>query len=447
MPTLSAAGSAKILRLGVIHGGKIVEERLLRKRQPVVVGESTKNTIVLPPSAGVGASFRLFDVDTDGYQLAFTDAMEGRISVDDDVQDFASLRANGAAKKRNDHYVLALADKSRGKVVLGDVTLLFQFVTPPPEAPRTSLSPELRHTLLYGMDWNFAFYLGLVTLIYVSFALYVRTIPIPEEDTLAQIDDRFAKMIAPTMKDTPKEAEKPAEDKKGAEAPKQEKKKEEKAEERPQTEEAQQAHRKEIQQKIGNKGVLAILGTLGNGAKGGAVADVFSEGKAVSGDIDKAFQGIGGVDVARGDNATTRGGTGTGTATSIGGLQTAGGGKVGLGEKAEQRVGNVQASAPEVDSGALDPQAIARVVKGRLSAVKECYEHELKRNPKLSGKVVIRFTIEEDGRTTGVSVEDNSMGNADVGTCIVSRFERFRFPKPSGGQVTATFPFIFTPSS
>ncbi len=436
------ASAPKILRLGVIHGGKIVEERLLRKRQPVVVGESSKNTIILPPSAGVGLAFRLFDTDGGGYQLAFTDQMQGRISVGDTVTDFDVLKSKGLAKKRSDHYAVPLDEQTRGKIVLGDVTLLFQFVSPPPDVPKVVLPSNIRNSLAYAIDWWFAFYFALVTVLYLGAALYIRTIPVPEEDTLAQIDDRFAKMLMPKLQDKPKD-EKPSLDKKSDE-PKAEKKKEpEKKEDLSDDQVA--TRRKQIQKQVGNKGVLAILGTLGKG--NGAVADVFSEGKAVNGDIDSAFAGINGVEVARGDNTSSRGGKGAGNASSIGGLQTSGGGKVGLGEKSESRVGNVQASTPEVDGGALDPNAIARVVRSRLSAVKECYEHELKRNPKLAGKVVIRFSIDEDGRVASASVEENTMGDAEVGTCIVSRFERFRFPKPDGGTVTATFPFIFTPSS
>ena len=38
----------KILRIGVILGDKIVEERLVRERGPVSIGQSAKNTFAVP---------------------------------------------------------------------------------------------------------------------------------------------------------------------------------------------------------------------------------------------------------------------------------------------------------------------------------------------------------------------------------------------------------------
>ena len=37
-------GAPKILRIGIIQNGKIVEERLVRKRENVTIGQSTQAT-------------------------------------------------------------------------------------------------------------------------------------------------------------------------------------------------------------------------------------------------------------------------------------------------------------------------------------------------------------------------------------------------------------------
>ena len=39
-----AKADAKILRVGIIQGGKIVEERLMRRRERITIGQSPKNT-------------------------------------------------------------------------------------------------------------------------------------------------------------------------------------------------------------------------------------------------------------------------------------------------------------------------------------------------------------------------------------------------------------------
>jgi len=103
------------------------------------------------------------------------------------------------------------------------------------------------------------------------------------------------------------------------------------------------------------------------------------------------------------------------------------------------------AMAPEVD-GSLDSGKIASVVKSRIRSVQDCYEKELKKNPKLGGKITIRFTIGEDGKVSEARTESDSMGNPAVADCILSRLRHWRFPKPEGGNVTVSYPFVFAPS-
>ena len=43
-----SAQHGKVLRVGVILGGKIVEERLIRTRETVTIGQSAKNTFSIP---------------------------------------------------------------------------------------------------------------------------------------------------------------------------------------------------------------------------------------------------------------------------------------------------------------------------------------------------------------------------------------------------------------
>src|SRR5437879_12362936 len=71
----------KILRMGIIQQGKIVEERLVRKREHVTIGQSSKNTFVVPASNYLPRSFTLFELTPKGYALHFTDAMDGRVAL------------------------------------------------------------------------------------------------------------------------------------------------------------------------------------------------------------------------------------------------------------------------------------------------------------------------------------------------------------------------------
>ena len=109
------------------------------------------------------------------------------------------------------------------------------------------------------------------------------------------------------------------------------------------------------------------------------------------------------------------------------------------------RISVVKSEAPAVD-GELDPAMVAKEVRTRLGAIKACYERALKRNPNLSGKVVIHWTITQAGTVSGVDVETDTLGDAEVASCIKSLVARWRFPAPAGGSVEVSFPFVFQSS-
>ena len=116
------------------------------------------------------------------------------------------------------------------------------------------------------------------------------------------------------------------------------------------------------------------------------------------------------------------------------------------GTKTEAAVsGNLKTEAPEVD-GKLDANEINTVMKRQLKALRDCYEGALKRNRKLSGKLVIKFEIEESGRTQNIGFEEDSLGSSEVRECIERRAKYWRFPKPDGGSVFVAYPIVFTPA-
>jgi hypothetical protein len=127
-----------------------------------------------------------------------------------------------------------------------------------------------------------------------------------------------------------------------------------------------------------------------------------------------------------------------------GGGSIAGGG-TGAAATEKKVSGVVKSEAPAVD-GELDPAMVAKEVRSRLGAIKACYERALKRNPNLSGKVVIHWTITQAGTVSGVDVEQDTLGDAEVASCIKSLVARWRFPAPSGGSVDVSFPFVFQSS-
>ncbi|HEY1098399.1 MAG TPA: AgmX/PglI C-terminal domain-containing protein, partial [Myxococcota bacterium] len=61
------------------------------------------------------------------------------------------------------------------------------------------------------------------------------------------------------------------------------------------------------------------------------------------------------------------------------------------------------------------------------------------------GKLVVEFTIGEDGKVVSASVVKDGLGSAEVGTCVVNLLKRLRFPAPADGEVTISNPFVFQP--
>jgi TonB family protein len=442
----------RILRIGIIQGGRIIEERLIRKRDTVSIGSGSGATFSIPMT-NLPKDYPLFVMKGGQYHLSFTDAMAGSVTVKDAALDFNSIKAQKLAKKTGDSYHYPMPTDSRGKVVLGDVTVLFQFVIPPPEPPKPQL-PELAKGYWFKkIDKPYAATLGATFLAHVGFIMAIQAAPLPKEPTFDEIPNRILKMILPekTVEETrPDEGggdEADLEDVKEV--------KETKKESKGGGEAAKGMGRQtaaEVKSKVMGTGILKVIGSLGTGSEGGALADVLKGGGG-SASLEGALSGIGTIGYATSEGQATRlgaGGSGDGAAT-IGELGTAaatgkvGGGGVGEVKKEAKITGAISAMAPEVD-GSLDSGKIASVVKSRIRSVQDCYEKELKKNPKLGGKITIRFTIGEDGKVSEARTESDSMGNPAVADCILSRLRHWRFPKPEGGNVTVSYPFVFAPS-
>ncbi|HCP44703.1 MAG TPA: hypothetical protein DIU15_01515 [Deltaproteobacteria bacterium] len=142
---------------------------------------------------------------------------------------------------------------------------------------------------------------------------------------------------------------------------------------------------------------------------------------------------------------------GGGTAAGLGGLGTRGSG---MGASGYGRGGGFYGKkgggSPGVGTGdpiilgALDKSIIDRIVKQHLAKIRYCYQKELNKNPKLFGKVVVKFVIAKDGSVSSASTKASTLNNPIVEKCINSRFMRMRFPSPKGGGIViVSYPFVF----
>lgn len=96
--------------------------------------------------------------------------------------------------------------------------------------------------------------------------------------------------------------------------------------------------------------------------------------------------------------------------------------------------------------GDLAFELISQTLNDNIGGIKFCYELGLKRNPALSGKVEVEFTIGEDGRVSDAIVKSSTLKDKHVEDCILRKIRSLRFPKPSGGKITVKYPFVFEQS-
>jgi len=439
-----AAQQEKVLRIGVIQSGKIVEERVLPARQAVTLGTSPRNTIVVP-LANAPESVVVFAYQGDRYVLQFEQGAEGRVQGPKGAADLSALVSQGVAKPAGKICSVPVNEDQRGKLVIGEITLLWQFVAPPAEVPKPALPKEAKGAHFKSMDRLFSVVLVVSFALHSGFYIALANTELPKEVTLEEIPDRYAKVLIPER--MPKPPEKKEEKK--AEAPaqqKQEKAEEKKPETQEQVAQKKAARAAAVAKAVQSKGLLKVLGALGPGTGGGAVADVFGSGGGM-GDVASALSGAGGVAVATDPGAGGgRKGGGEGGAASIGNLATTGGGKVGLGTKTEVKVsGSVAAEEAEVDSSDIDQGKLGAFVRARMGLIKACYENALKRNPALKGKISIRFTILETGALSDISTAQNSLGSAEVASCIMNTMRSWRTQFRPSGPVTVEYPFVFQP--
>ncbi len=270
----------------------------------------------------------------------------------------------------------------------------------------------------------------------------------PEKADITAIPTRFAKLIVENVPKPEKKKEVGTGEKKEEKQTKAQKMEETKEQEKAATGNVSEKARKEaIRRKIRHVGVIAILTSKGGQ---GIVKDVVSAANSI-GDLDQVLSSMGGVETAKAGMdieaiKKTRVG-GAVASADIGSLGVGPGQKVALGSKKIRRVrASINLGGGKI-SGALAGEVIRRTVRRNINGVKYCYEKELKRNPKLQGKIVVLFTIGRDGRVKKARIQSTTMHNEAVESCILRMIRRWRFPRPEKGSVTVSYPFIFTPGS
>lgn len=195
----------RILRIGIIQGGRIIEERLVRHLRNVSLGQGPRNSFTIS-SENLPRSYTVFRVSPDGrYTLNFAEGMDGRVSLGGSVRTLTQAREAGMARRAGDWWHLPLDPSARGKLVIGEVTLLFQFVQAPPHVPRARLPATIQGSIGSRMDPTFSAVLAGCLVLAVAFFVTAQVVPKPTGGARSK---RFNKVVQAEMQ---RQAQKPPE--------------------------------------------------------------------------------------------------------------------------------------------------------------------------------------------------------------------------------------------
>lgn len=426
----------RALRVALIQAGRIVEDRTFTGRAKITVGTDAKSTFLVP-MAEVPVTTAVFDLTKQGTALLFDAQTRGRVSLDG--ADAPLHHYVSKATARGAQLSLCLPEDAKGRVSIGEVSLLFQFV----EAPKTPVAaplPKGARGLIGQIDRSFLVILAVSIGAHFAGAGYLSSQPVPEERdfTIEEMNiDRFASVLMPLPK-PPKSAEpeKPT----IAEAPKPKNTEPTKSPSAPLSAEA-------LKKRVRSMGMMGVIGSRGDGQSG--FGDILKDTGVT--EIAEALRGTQpGVAVASVEDATAsqRKGDEVGSTSEIEVLGTEGVKRVELREGTTNPItARVQTEKLVIDTPEVDERALTRWLNGRKSAIQSCYERELKRTPNLAGRLVIKFAITSRGRISTVDFEENSLRSVPVQQCISGLMRTWVLPFAPEDEVPVTLPFIFSAAS
>lgn len=106
-----------------------------------------------------------------------------------------------------------------------------------------------------------------------------------------------------------------------------------------------------------------------------------------------------------------------------------------------------QLAAGRTSTGVVDKDAVAKVIAQHLGEVQRCYEASLLTEGSDGGRLAVEWTIGLSGSVAQVRVLSSSLKQVSVPQCVLRALRSWTFPKPRGGVVLISYPFVFQSSS
>ncbi len=434
--SLSRAVGPKVLRVGVVRAGRIVEERIIKQRTTITVGAAETATFVVPSlAAHAKPIFKLFERVGDEYWINVLPGMTGRVAL---TNGLVTIEAAGGAP-------LKLTDEARGKVVIGDTTLLFQFVAPPIPQPRPQLplgvKAGLRNdwTLTFIVAVSFLVHFGLVGSMYSDWSDpivgdqydvrglvdMVSRIPVPpiEAPDVTAPTEPTTPAVATNV--TPAPATPPA------------------AQNSPPSDTRQTQHAPGESGAVSNERAASLAATAETMKM--QILLGMQGGPAVGSAIDRS--NVPAVDLGAVAERNV------GAVRDNGGFKTNSGGPIAANKKGGLTVlANTKSDGTGVVAGhettTAGPTAVANIgistgstqinnadatVAGLRARFRSCYQTGLLGDPTMSGKVVISARVAPNGEVSSADILSSTGLSPAVNQCIANVVKRATFSAPAGG--------------
>ncbi len=280
---------------------------------------------------------------------------------------------------------------------------------------------------------RFRLVLLLSLLITLSFGYLIQiwVLPILDEDEVVEIPERLVQLA---QKEPPK-------------PPKTEEKKLDKKEEKLDKEKPKPAEKQEARANAEKSGVLAFKGAFSDLIDDtrdnlGTSARVSNSGKQSTGQtqrslvVAQAREGSGGINSA--SLSRNVGGTGN----QMGGVKFS---------RVESAVGTAAGEDRPLSKGmgpSRTDEEIQIVFDRYKAALYRIYNRELRNDPTLRGKMILRITIEPNGTVSTCKLESTNLASTALSTEVVERVAKFNFGAKDGvPRITILYPIDFLPAS
>jgi TonB family protein len=336
---------------------------------------------------------------------------------------------------------------------------------------------EYRRGLFSRLERKFLIIFGgLVFLFYTTVGLlsvFVKVDTTQDEKQILKIQERYAELVMnqPKPKEEVKKEDKsttgPAIETK--EEVKEETKEEVKVDrtkesftEKEQRKEASSETRRQVREQVSKQiqssGIFAAITATGGSGGGGGGSAVASAADLLGTATDDGLGDLSNLNVTKGSFATRKADADAGTAgvterkgtrTTDVGIEKQSVGKAEVTQVASAANVNITSAPPEITGESSthadrSQTAIQRVVQREAQRLKRVYEDWLKRDPALSGRLTVKFTILPSGAVSNLSVVKSTMNNQEFDETILRYIKRWQFPEVSGGTpVEVVYPFVF----